>query len=252
MGTVFVVSPCYLESLYEESKKFGFNFQGYGSFTLANSGIMKINKAELLGFAFVGLHLPRPKTKEYQQMIQFFDLCELMQSDKKFIIITEESLDPWAKIFKKYKHIRFMQAPQHDYLSDIAVNQHIFGSILLDNVDVYHLKPDELQSLQYDTPRLQYIPLFTDAQLACVSKVDLLDTAERTMQNDEVYQRFAKEGSYLKSFREYLILRGFGDSAEIANCLEEILEIIEKEEGNAANWCVLQAMLSYMKEIRYE
>ena len=43
MSTLFVVSPCYLESLYHESKKYDFDLQGYGSFNMALNGLIKVN-----------------------------------------------------------------------------------------------------------------------------------------------------------------------------------------------------------------
>lgn len=250
MGTIFVVSPCYLEAMYKESSKYNFNFQGYGSFALANEGLMRINKAELLGFAFVGIHLPLKHTKEYRNMKEFFKMCELMHANKKFIVATDEPVDAYSKLFKEYEHIRFIKAKSYDFLSDIVINQSVFGSILIDNGTPYQLKQKQLGFPEYSTPQLQYIPLFTDAQMSCLSDVECLDTLFRTLQNDAVYKRFVNEDSDLQYFRKYMICRMHGNSDDAEDCRAKISQIIADEEAkDAASWCTLQAMQSRIEEV---
>lgn len=246
--TIFVVSPTYLQAAYDESKKYNFDFQGYGSFRAACNGIVKVNQADLLGVAFLGVHLPSSRTKEYKAMVEFFNLIELMNANKKFVIATDDPVTPWVSLFKKYKNIRFVKAPDFDFMSDIVINKQVFGSILLDTSKPYTLHPVAEKVIDYKTPKLEYVPLFPDAQIQCVSHADILDTLERTLDHDAVYKRFDAEGAYLKSFRLYYIAGMLGDLDALIKSQGEIEKILVSQQDDTANWCALLSLKNYIEE----
>lgn len=247
MSTLFVVSPCYLESIYHESKKYDFDLQGYGSFNMALNGLIKVNCSDILGFAFAGIHLPGSRTKEFKSMLQFFDSIELMHANKKFVIATDESVAPWSKIFKRYHDIRFVKVPSYDFMSDIIVNKQIFGSILLDNADPYVFERKANHQIDFDAPRLEYVPLFSDAQIQCVSKVDILDTLERTLDNDAVFRRFKGEKADLQYFRMYYIALLMQNKNAILDARNHIDEILDACQEDTSSWCALLAVKNYME-----
>lgn len=247
MSTIFVISPNYLESIYHESKKYEFDLQGYGSFALAVKGLIKVNCSDLLGLAFVGLHLPPSRSKEFKSMIEFFDMVELMNANKKFVIASDDTVTPWMKVFKRYKHIRFVKAPDYDFLSDVVINKHVFGSILLDNAEPYVFTVKHVKSPSYETPHLEYVPLFPSTQVQCISKVDVLDTLERTRDNDEVYRRLKSENAYLQYFRLYYIAVLHGDKTAVLDTRNKIDAILDSIQNDTENWCNLLALKNYIE-----
>lgn len=248
MSLIFVISPCYLEAIYNESKKYDFDLQGYGSFKKGVEGLTLSNSVDILGFAFVGMHLPTSHSKEFKEMLRFFDLIELMNANKKFVIASDESVVPWSKVFARYKNIRFVKTPEYDFISDIIINKHVFGSILLDNADAYELIPKEVTLTEFTVSRLEYVPLFAGTQLQCVGKVEVLDTLDRTLDFDEVYKRFKTEGAYLQVFRKYYIAKKMHNEDACNLCTVEIEKILENQQSNTENWCALVALKDYIEE----
>lgn len=252
MGTIFVVSPTYLEAIFEESKKYNFDLQGYGSFKLACDGIIKTNCSDIVGFAFVGTHLPYSKSKDFKFMLEFFSMINLFPSSKKFVIATDSGASSWQKVFSKYSNIRFFAAQPYDFMSDIVINKSVFGSILLDASKPYELKPRKSEPFDWVSPKLEYVPLFSDAQIQCASSVETLDTLERTLDNDAVYLRFKNDSAYLKSFRFYFIALKLHDQDAIAQGLLEVNSILEEQSNDTSTWCALIALKDYIERNAYE
>lgn len=250
--TIFVVSPTYLESVYNESKKYNFDLQGYGTFKRACRGLSLTNQADIIGFAFLGMHLPTKRSKDFQYMVQFFDLIELMNANKKFVIATDDTVAPWAKLFSKYKNIRFVKAPDYDFMSDIVINKQVFGSLLLDTSKPYFLHSSNEEPINFTAPKLEYVPLFSDAQIQCVSRAEVLDTVERTLLNDGVYQRFKTDKAYLSYFRMYYIAKLLHEEETIVTCKDAIDCILNEQQNDTANWCALLALRNYIEEITHE
>lgn len=247
MGTIFVVSPWYLNSIYKEAQKYSFDLQGYGTFKSAISGITKVNACDLLGLAFVGKHLPESKNKGFKDMLDFFQLCDLMASNKKFIIATEVPIAPWLPVFKKYKHIRFIEPSAYDVMSDVVINKQVFGSILLDNSKAYLMGIPQQETPMYDSPRIEYVPLFADALIQCVRKVEILDTTERTLDNDDTYRRFRSDKSFLQYFRAYYVSILTEDLDSVSQICETITAILEEQEANTEVWCSLLALKNFIE-----
>ena len=64
MKTIVIISPDYLTAVYEESKKYSFLIQGYGSFKQAIDGLLKVNSNELMGVGYLGYSLPLVDSNE--------------------------------------------------------------------------------------------------------------------------------------------------------------------------------------------
>lgn len=250
--TIFVVSPMYLEAIYNESKKYNFDLQGYGSFKRACNGLLYSNQSDIIGFAFLGDHLPTKHSKDFQYMIQFFNLIELMQANKKFVISTDEPVTPWSSLFKKYKSIRFVKTPDYDFVSDVVINKQIFGSLLLDTSKPYTFSKPAEESFDFKAPKLEYVPLFSDAQIQCISTVEVLDTVERTLLNDSVYQRFKADKAYLGIFRKYYVAVLMHDFDTIEECKSKIDSILDEQQSDTSSWCALLALKNYIEEAANE
>ena len=53
MGTIFMISPSFLDAAFTEAKKYDFVLQGYGSFEMGIQGLVKINVIDLLGIVLL-------------------------------------------------------------------------------------------------------------------------------------------------------------------------------------------------------
>lgn len=248
MKSIIVISPHYLDAVYEESQKYDFRLFGYGTFACAKQGLLKVNCSDILGFAFVGTHLPISRSKEFKHMLEFFHMCDLLNADKKFVIVTDEDSSPWTKIFKKYKNLRFFGCSGYDFMSDIIINKNVFGSILLDSMEPYEFGNKKQDVISWHTPHLSYVPLFPDTQIQCTAPIEFLGTMERTLSNDAIYQRFKTEGAYLQSFRLYYIALTLKNSDEIQRSLSEIEQILDRQD-DTGSFCSLYALKNYMEEI---
>ena len=70
MGIIFVISPVYLEALYEEAKPFDFRLQGYGNFTDACEGLLYTNVKDIIGYAYVADNLPKDLSIEQWEEVK--------------------------------------------------------------------------------------------------------------------------------------------------------------------------------------
>lgn len=248
MDTIFVVSPCYLESAYKEALKYDFVMQGYGTFEAALHGILKVNAADIIGFAYLGRALPAKGSHERKAMISFLQICELMEADKKFVFAVDNGVSSNDFQFSKFKQLRFFAAPHYDFMSDVVINQQVFGSLLLDNYTPYKFQNEKEDTIPFVSPKLEYVPLFSDALIQCISNTEKLDTLERTLDLDSVYRRFKSEKSDLQYFRKYYVAKLFSDYAALDECRGIIDDILTKYETDPENWCALSALKRYVED----
>ena len=115
---LFAVSPDYLEVMYKEVQKYNFLMQGYGTFEAASKGLLRVNASELLGFVYLVHRFPVIN----DAFSEFLFRCNLLSSNKKFIIATLDSSNLDTVKLKQYENLRFELLSISEVLTDIVIN----------------------------------------------------------------------------------------------------------------------------------
>lgn len=247
MGVIFVVSPVYLEAVLTESKKYSFDLQGYGTFRRAVKGLVTLNAADCLGFAFVGESLPKKGSSEYKEMLDFYNRCNMMGASKKVVLIANSMPQGCLKVFRQFSNLRFVAAGSFDFMTDTLINKNLFGSILLDNYEPYALKkhaPERKREFVCDT--LKYSPVVNAATTDCIRPFEKLETLQLTLENDPVYQGYRRTGSSMLAMRKYFITKSFTD--DCTSELSAAQQSVEMLRGDVPAWCLAMCMLKMIKE----
>lgn len=207
MATIFVVSPMYLEIIIRESKRFSFDLQGYGSFELAKKGLLKVNATDLIGYGFISDSMPNIETAEYNNMLEFLNLCNLM-GKRKFVVITRNALQGrYVGVLKQFSNLEFYVSSGNEYITDSLINTNVFGSLLMTVREPYKLKPDEKQSIkEFVCPTMHLVPAVNNFMLQCLDPISKLESIEQTKEYDSIYQDYVKTKSVLALLREIRIL----------------------------------------------
>ncbi len=243
MKVLFLISPQYLNALFEESKKYEFALQGYGNFNNAHKGLMYTNLSDVLGFAFVADALPSNLAK----LKAFIKLVNVMSSVKKitflFALRDNSGLEKIVNT-KRYKNITFKYIPGIEVFTDVVINKGIFGSILLDNYAPYVLKVTEKHEFSEDIPCLSYKPLFTKYVMSVLDTPEFLSSLEETLEYDVYYSEVSKFNSTLGSLREcYLRFLFNEDVSEDLSAIENSLHSVD----NPIDFCNYNAVLYCLK-----
>lgn len=201
-GTIFAISPDYLDVLNKESAKYDFALQGYGSFQKACKCLIKTNVEDILGYVFLSYELP----KDLTFFREFLDKCNLCGGDKKFLIATLNQARITQLDYSSYKNLKFGIVKINEVVTDVVINRDIFGSILLANFEPYVLTEKvEQKSINGNVPILTYEPLLSKDVLDCVDKIQLHSSLEETIRYDEILYRFKLAKSPLALLREFYI-----------------------------------------------
>ena len=244
MKVVFVISPHYLNSIFEESKKYEFALQGYGNFSNAHKGLMYTNLSDVLGFAYVADSLPRNQ----HNLLSFVRLVNMMSSVKRvtflFALKDNSGLEKIA-LTKKFKNILFKYVPGIDVFTDVTFNKGVFGSILLDNYSPYLLKASEESVQNGSIPCLSYVPLFSKYVTGVFEEPEVFDSVEETLKYDEFFTEVLQFNRILGTFRECFIRMAFGESVNSTlDSLEEELHSVE----NCTDFCNYNAILYCLRK----
>lgn len=197
----------YLEVIIRESRRFSFNLQGYGSFELAKAGLLKSNASDLAGYAFVNDSVPNIGSQEFNHMMEFLNLCNLM-GRKKFVIVTRSALQgKFASVLKRFEILDFYAASGNEYITDSIISTNVFGSLLMTVKQPYKLKPEEKQSLkEFTCPTVQLVPAVNYFLLQCLEPISKLESIEQTSEYDTIYQDYLKTKTILAELRKARIM----------------------------------------------
>lgn len=214
MKTIIVISPDYLESCFKEAQDFSFCMQGYGNFEMANNRLMYTNAQDILGFAYVCEEMPKSGSKKYKQMLKFFDNCNLMQANLKFVIVTQGNIGSVLKDLKQFKFLRFAYKESVEYITDTVLRRDVFGSILIDVYNPYEEIPTEVKDFTgFDCPRLSFRPIVPDTLFLVASTVRRLDTLKETIDNDVILLKYG-DNEIVALLRQIFIIHRFGEDCE--------------------------------------
>lgn len=194
MKVVYVISPDFLESIFQESKKYSFELQGYGNFLAASRGIIYTNIMDILGFVYMTENFPATGSKEFEDFLAFAELCDLANADKKFVIITKAFPKGIDKKLKKFSSLRFAVYVETDLVTDVTINQNLFGSILLDNYEPYKLKEDESSGYQdYGCTVLEYCEVVPQNFFDVFAPIHIMETEKDSISLDIVIMKYNED-----------------------------------------------------------
>lgn len=221
-----MISPDYLESAFKESEKFSFELQGYGSFAAACKRLVYINFTDVLGFIYLCETPCSAGSKEYQAMLEFFNLVNLSGCNKKFLIVSRSGLNDLIPVFKRYDGIRFAVLSSVEFVTDRIFDRDIFGSILLDNYEPYVMSKEQPVSLgEYACPSFNCESVIPGTLFDVEQKVYTLENVKDTLENDIVLQTY-EGNNIIQALRKIVILRTMGES--VTECVAELRKLIEK------------------------
>lgn len=242
MGIIFVISPVYLEALYEEAKPFDFRLQGYGNFTDACEGLLYTNVKDIIGYAYVADNLP----KDLKEFDRFLSYCNLIATEETtfMLAIKDERNLADLKGFAKYKKINFSHIPNIEVFTDLLIKRDIYGSLLLSKYEPYQLNVEPQKHFLHDISTIEYKPLFNNVILSLFNKPYLMRNVEETLKNDEIYNDVSKYSAPLEIMRRMLVMLYFGKS--IIPQLEEARQLILKVE-DPIEFCNYSALLKLLE-----
>lgn len=237
MKIIMVISPDYLSAVYEESKKYSFMIQGYGSFAEACKRLLRVNSGNLLGIAYLGENLPQAGSKEYKAMCEFMKYCDLLEDSKKMVFVIQGAEQGLSQATKELKQLRVFVTSGEPVITDSVINKQIFGSILLDTREAYKLQEDNSSTRDNnDDFLLQYTPMIGQMYLQCFSPIEVLSTAQETLENDQVYKSCKdNENSLLALLRKRCIQKKFDISD---TRLDEVIKSSIAELNDDVAWCL--------------
>lgn len=242
MKAVLVISPTYLTALHKESRKFSFAFYGFGSFSAACDGLLKINSGDLLGAAYVAEQMPAKGTHEYNHMENFLNLYDKLEDSKKFVVVLQEQAQGLNAMIAGLRHVRVFLNINEVEMTDTVINQKVFGSLLLDNTEPYNLTEEVSEKRDEDNYLLRLIPVISNNYLMCLDDVVLLQDYQTTLENDIPYQEYTNANqTLLAMLRAQKIARVFGLNDRHLNVqIEQRMATV----ADADLWCIYKTLQS--------
>lgn len=229
MKVIYVVSPDYLEAILNESQKYSFAIQGYGDLDRACKGLCYVNVLDILGFGYVADTFPEPGSPLYDKFINFVSKCSLLGADKKFVLVTKETVPDIGGDLYRFSNLEFVSVVEKNGFTDITLNRNFFGSILLANYQPYNFngEHEEAYHLSDCSCRVLKCPkVIPDFMLDILAPVSRLDSCASTIENDPVICRYVDSNEVVLSLRTIKIMRQLG--ADYESEKRDVLCSIEK------------------------
>lgn len=234
MKTVILLSPDYLDDLFNESEKYSFTIHGYGNPNLASRGLLYVNASEILGFAAVFEMFPTEGSVDFMNFLSFVKKCDLLGIEKKFVIVSRSKI-PIQRLQKEVKWLKVEAISDLDFLTDTIINKSIFGNILLDNYEPYQIHPEVKMVIgELESPTLSYTPAVPEFATDVFKPVNKMDNWENTVKYDQVIQKYRDVNILVVELRKLYILSVFG--LESSKLILSIVGRISELKGTAGNW----------------
>lgn len=249
MKIIFVISPDYLDSIFKEAKKYDFSIQGYSTVQDAAKGLLKTNVFDILGFVFVSRTLP----KDLSVLHGFMELCNSMQTRRKFLFALNDN----SRLFELFRdggfqYLDIAYLNEIEVMTDIEINQNIFGSILKYNYDPYKLDDKERPSLaKGNLPRLEYRPIINKYPLNVLEGVHVADTVDNTLKYDKIYGEYRESENpdeSLCKLRELYVKVDYSLKYKLQN-KAELLEEIRQCDKLISDLCTDNTLLCIYKSL---
>lgn len=245
METIVVISPEYLTAIYNETKKYSFAIQGYGSFASAVDGILKVPAKDLLGVACLLYSLPMSGSTEYEALHQLLTTLTYFEEEKRFVVVTQSVTNRKSSGLFAYENVDVMLFDSEEDVTDITINQVIVGNLLKKTKKPYRLNDTEVCNLPEEIIndwRLQYNRALSENELLLLSSVVKRNSVAQTLEEDRAYRRFteAKNELYQLS-RKLVILRSLGQSDR--TLIKTVRKLVEISKVSRTEWCTIKCLL---------
>lgn len=244
MKTIVIISPDYLTAVYEESKKYSFVIQGYGSFKQAINGLLKVNDSELMGVGYIGYALPLIDSNERKDMESFLQMCNLFENRKRMVFITQTVATGLNLLAKKYENVELVKYDNELEITDLLINQSLFGTIMYATMIPYKLNPIKEDNFEYEITELRkgrsLIFDYDCEQL--LKEIEKMTTIEETLENDKVFLYYSENKNKLfQTVRKYQVLKMFGKLNIVAQ--KNLEELVNSTVKNPEQWCFLKTLI---------
>lgn len=244
MKTIIVISPEYLSAIYKEAKKYSFVIQGYGSFKYACDGLTKVNSSDLLGVIYAGRTIPQKGEKEYTYMEGFLALCELFEKSKSILFVTQSAASGFLKAAKSFSKSRILLRENEIEMTDSLINQGMFGTILRESGSPYVFDEKTFVGNDYENDmswKIGLSPIVNSDISQILRPVDILESAELTLENDEPFQKFIKSGNRgFALLRKKIIQSKYGITDKV---LDEGISNYVSQISDSVEWCAVQTLM---------
>lgn len=250
---IFCVSPQYLKALHRESKEYKFNLQGYGSLKLASLGLMKTNASEIYGFSYVANSLPN-KSASLKKFLEMCDMVsEYSEKPKRFVFCLKD--DTGISTILDGLKIDHMEVflTTFEELTDVVIRREVFGTILESYLNPFETsRPSEMSS-PVPLKTLKYVSIFPPRVLKALGPVNIKDTLESTLIEDEFLEENKNNRDFLFYLRMFGIKMKFGDAKDRSKELDELLEQV-KDPKLKASYSLLYSYVRIreIQEVRHD
>lgn len=244
MKTIVIISPDYLTAVYEESKKYSFVIQGYGSFKQAINGLLKVNDSELMGVGYIGYTLPLIDSNERRDMESFLQMCNLFENRKRMVFITQTVATELNLLAKKYENVELVKYDNESEITDLLINQSLFGTIMYATMIPYKLNPIKEDNFEYEITELRKgrSAIFDYDCEQLLKKIEKMTTVEETLENDKVFLYYSENKNKLfQTVRKYQVLKLFGKLNIVAQ--KNLEELVNSTVKNPEQWCFLKTLI---------
>ena len=234
MDVIFTVSPDYLETLEEETRKYSFGIQGYRDIEIAMESLHLSNSKDILGFAYVGDELP--DVRLMKKFIRKIDLTITQPTKLILVVRSQESFDEFREAYRGSKVI-IEAMTGFEVLTDIIINNSIVGTILKTRYKTYLDDMPDNTRVFPPSEHLKYTKVIDKRLLGIIREVRMLNSIEDTVRFDEVLSRLTnKEGMYYR-LRVAYIKAHFGVETDIS------------EFGGGDRFVMIKVLEHMMKEV---
>lgn len=232
---ILAISSNYLEAIHKESTKYTFELIGCGNFSNACTLIQRISVGSLLGISILERQLPDKNSEEGKAFQKFIKiLSEIQQPVRINIILTNSLLDAsYTKLIKHYGNIQCYVHPNADVVTDSLINGEVFGSLLLEEDDLYHLsKTDSKHITNTALKTININNYFSEYLLHVFSNCVAYENLETTCIHDTYYKNYKEQNDlilmHMRSW--YIGLRcGFDVSGIKAKVYDELMQGLQGE-----------------------
>ena len=230
---IFAVSPSYLRYIREESLKYQFKLQGYGSLSKALDGLMKTNASEIGGFILVVDRLPDNKSMLYE----FIRLCDMISENsspvKRFVfgLQDDSGLLPFLKE-SGFKNLEFYLS-KFEIVTDSFIKKDMFGTILDSYYKPYNSNLEYKIKSTSTLKGLKYIPPLPVAVAKCLSPVAMLESVESSIDLDLYLKDLKSVSEIYYQLRLFGIKRkydaDYGNIEHLENMINDVSDKVLKE-----------------------
>lgn len=243
MKYVYVVSPDYLEAMYEQSIPFSFDIKGFCSIEQGIKNLGRTNISEIIGFAIVLHSLPT----ELAPLIQLINKINLISSGHTVVLCLyfKEGFDILENYLDIYNIDLFLYTGFQD-VTDAGLRRGIYGTIIKNTSEPYNYNTDLKEMENLVGPQIQhYDPIFNEKINLLVEPIVSATDIRRATQNDTILQSYDDDTDQMFRF-----LRGEKINKKYKNDFDssELFNRLLKEENDISKRLLFSSLYKLIQE----